>query len=146
MKAKIISFIVYLITSVIFLMSEAGLCRNGVWGGVANPFHDLVPLLSIYGLVLGALICLINLAIGRIICGVIVILFGLFYVPGIISFFPKNIPDCLFPNSPLLLLFYYDVLAFALFYPTRLRFSVLIFAVVLAMDAFSTIVLLFGWN
>jgi hypothetical protein len=127
-------------------MSAAGLERNEVWGGATNPFVNDLVLLSIYGLVLGALICLINLAIGRIICGVVLILFGIFYVSGIISFFPKNIPDCLFPNSPLLLMIYYGVLAFALFYPTRRRFSVLIFAVVLAMDAFSTVVLLFGWK
>jgi hypothetical protein len=133
-KQKIISFIVYLIATVIFGPSSFALLMNGTWHVPADSIAGWSIFLAPMILFLGAFVCLFNLSVGRIICAAALIAFGTFYTYGITS---AHNPDLIFFSI------YFGALAFAFFYPARWKFSFLIFGAILLMAVvFETITFL----
>lgn len=103
----------------------------GVWGVPINPLN-YVAVLAAMALFFGSFVCLLNVSIGRIICGVSIVALGTFYVPAVVSIVPAH-NEISSPIIYLIFLAYFGVVAFALFYPARKKFSLSIFLSVLAL-------------
>ena len=110
----------------------------GVWGVQISPLN-YVAVLAAMALFFGSFVCLFNLPSGRKICGVALAALGTFYVPAIVSIIPAN-NESFSPFIYLIFLAYFGALGFALFYPTRRKFSFPFFFAVLAIaGAFAVI-------
>lgn len=118
---KIVSFIIYLIAAAI--LGSVALYRMmlGVWGVSVSPFNYIAILASAV-LLFGAILCLINFRKGRIICAIALAALGPFYISAIVSLVPEY-NAAVSPIIYFIFLVYFIALAFALFYPTRWKFS-----------------------
>lgn len=131
MKSQRVSFVVYLLAALVLGFTAFRSMMWGVWGAPVSPLHYLA-LLGSGALFFGAFVCLFNLLSGRIICGIALCVLGTFYVPATVSIIPAH-NEILSPIVFFILLIYFSALAFALFYPSRWKFSLLFYLIVLGI-------------
>ena len=128
-KHKIVSFIVYLIAALTLGLVAFESMMAGVWGVKISPLN-YVAVLAAMTLFFGSFVCLFNLPSGRKICGVALAALGTFYVPAMVSIVPAN-NESFSPFIYLIFLAYFGAFGFALFYPTKRKFSWPLFLIIL---------------
>ncbi len=128
-KYKIVSFIVYFIAAITLGLVAFESMMAGVWGVQISPLN-YVAVFAAVALFFGSFVCLFNLLVGRIICGIALAALGTFYVPAIVSIVPAH-NEIVPPIGYLIFLAYLGAMAFALFYPEKKKFSWPVLVIVL---------------
>ena len=124
--------VVYLLTALVLLCFTLGPLMQVAWGPPGSLPQYLIALCGAFGLAFSAIVSLSAPVAGRYAAVVSLAALGVLWVPGVVDLVPQHGIRKGWELYSVLFAVYLAAVGFALLYPVRWRWSVLVFALVLA--------------
>ena len=129
---RAVQCVVYLLTALVLLSFTLGPLMWVAWGPPGSLPQYLIALCGAFGLAFSAIVSLRSPVVGRYAAVVSLAALGVLWVPGVVDLVPQHGIRKGWEFYSVLFAVYLAAVGFALLYPVRWRWSVLVFALVLA--------------